>query len=46
MITGIVIIVMTARVCPMVVFSFEVMAFKPICAVRRSPEVNTRAGQR
>ena len=38
--------VMTARVCPIVVLSLEVMEFKPICAVKRSLEVNTSEGQR
>ena len=45
-ITGIVTMVITARVCPMVVLSLEVMEFKPIWAVKRLLEVNTSEGHR
>ncbi len=46
MITGIVTNVITASVCPIVVLSFDVIAVKPICAVSRLLDVNTRDGYR
>ena len=46
MITGMVISVIAASVCPIVVFSFAVIALRPICAVSRSLDVNTSDGQR
>lgn len=44
--TGMVTSVITASVCPIVVFSFAVMEFKPIYAVSKSLDVNTSEGQR
>ena len=46
MMTGIVTRVITASVCPIVVFSLDVMEFRPIWAVSRSLDVNTSDGQR
>ncbi len=46
MITGMVTSVITASVCPIVVFSLDVIELRPIWAVRRSLEVKTSDGHR
>ena len=38
--------VITAKVCPIVVFSLDVMELRPICAVRRLLDVKTNEGHR
>ncbi len=38
--------VITAKVCPIVVFSLDVMELRPICAVRRLLDVKTSEGHR